>query len=60
MLSVILDEWIPWHREIPDVSTININRYSKTYSNCITYGLELSSTYIKYYFCVTSLKPMVL
>ena len=26
MLNMILDEWMPWHREIPDLSTIDINR----------------------------------
>ena len=30
MLNMILDEWMPWHREIPDLSTIDINRYCKT------------------------------
>ena len=27
MLNVILDEWMPWHRENPDLSTIDVNRY---------------------------------
>ena len=30
MLNMILDEWMPRHREIPDLSTIGINRYSTT------------------------------
>ena len=28
MLNMILDEWMPWHVEIYDFSTIDINRYS--------------------------------
>ena len=27
MLGYILDEWMPWHRENYDFSTIDINRY---------------------------------
>ena len=27
MLNMILDEWMPWHRENPDLSAIDINRY---------------------------------
>ena len=27
MLNMILDEWMPWHSENPDLSTIDINRY---------------------------------
>lgn len=51
LLNMILDEWMPWHREIPDLSTIDINWYSKTYSNCIIiFGLELSSICSKCYF----------
>lgn len=29
MLNMILDEWMPWHKELYDFSTIGINRYSK-------------------------------
>lgn len=29
MLNMILDEWMPWHKELYDFSTIDINRYSK-------------------------------
>ena len=27
MLNMILDEWMPWHTELYDFSTIDINRY---------------------------------
>jgi len=27
MLNMFLDEWWPWHVEIYDFSTINVNRY---------------------------------
>ena len=27
MLSFILDEWMPWHQTMYDLSTIDINRY---------------------------------
>ena len=30
MLNMILDEWMPWHRDNPDLSFIDINRYSET------------------------------
>ena len=28
MLNMILDEWMPWHKELYDFSNIDINRYS--------------------------------
>ena len=30
MLNMILDEWMPWHKESYDFSTIDINRYAET------------------------------
>ena len=27
MLNYVLDDWMPWHRENYDFSTIDINRY---------------------------------
>ena len=27
MLNMILNEWMPWYKENPDLSTIDINRY---------------------------------
>jgi len=27
MLNMILDEWIPWHKENPDLSTVDVNKY---------------------------------
>lgn len=27
MLNLILDEWMPWHRELYDFRSIDINRY---------------------------------
>ena len=27
MLNMILDEWMPWHVDLYDFSTIDINRY---------------------------------
>ena len=29
MLNMILDEWMPWPRENPDLSTIDVNTYTK-------------------------------
>ena len=42
MLYMILDEWMPWYRENPDLSTIDINRYSKKYciKNIVFFMLE--------------------
>ena len=30
MLNMILDEWMPWQRDNPDLSLIDINQYSET------------------------------
>ena len=29
MLNTTLDKWMPWHRELYDFSTIDINRYER-------------------------------
>ena len=39
MLNMILDEWMPWHKEVYDFATIDINR--QVYIN-MTYGFLLS------------------
>lgn len=35
MLNMILTEWMPWYKEDPDLSTIDINRYDVF--TCICY-----------------------
>ena len=33
MLNFILDEWMPWHADYYDFSTIDINRYAMNFKN---------------------------
>ena len=40
MLNLILDEWMPWHRENSDLSTIDVNRY---YSKKILFFMHKTS-----------------
>ena len=36
MLNMVLDEWMPWHRETYDFTTIDINRYTVHMYACLS------------------------
>ena len=56
MLSYILDEWIPWHRDVFDLSLLDINKYVLLWNFFSGVISVLSNVLINIEFCLSNVK----